>query len=105
MLNYNSVVYKLDLNIFKLQEYATKLGYNGAALQAGSWGHAPLGCFIGHPADNWSHLYYNSQSGQTGRDVYRTLCNAVGMTATDKAEVRAVAADPGINISAFNESL
>ena len=87
------------------QEYATKLGYNGTALQAGSWGHAPFGCFIGHPADNWSYLYYNSQSGQTGKDVYRTLCNVREATATVQAGVPAVAADPGIHISAVTESL
>jgi len=54
-------------------EAAASLGYE-ASVTSGSWGHAPLGCFVGHPIDGWTHTYFNSQAGQTGRDVYRSLC-------------------------------
>ena len=57
------------------QSVAKSLGYKGT-LHVGSWGHAPFGCFAGHPGDNWSYLYYNTRSGQTGRDRYRTFCKS-----------------------------
>ena len=37
--------------------------------------HAPYGCFIGHPTDGWKNTYFNKRkSGQTGRDVYKSIC-------------------------------
>jgi len=52
---------------------AAELGYTAAA-RAGSWSHAPLGCFVGHPTDSWRNTYFNTQAGQTGRDIYRSIC-------------------------------
>ena len=52
---------------------AASLGYSGS-VQSGSWGHAPYGCFVGHPYDNWKYTYFNSQKGQTGRGVYKSIC-------------------------------
>ena len=53
-----------------IQEAADQLGYKGPALEAGSWGHAPFGCFKG------AWLFYNYQSGQTGQTGYTTVCTA-----------------------------
>ena len=52
-----------------------EFGYRGAVLE-GSWSHAPYGCFVGHPSDNWANSYFNSQHGQTGRNVYKSICNS-----------------------------
>ena len=55
------------------------LGYVVHTLQYGSFSWAPYGCFVGHPVDNWQYAYWNSQDGQTGRDVYRSVCYATGI--------------------------
>ena len=44
-------------------------------LQVGTWGHAPPGCFVGHPSDNWMHTYYNKISrGTLGNTLYKSIC-------------------------------
>lgn len=55
------------------------LGYSDQSLQVGSWSWAPYGCLVGHPADSWQYAYWNSQNGQTGRDIYRSICYATGI--------------------------
>ena len=56
-------------------EAITTLKYAGV-LETGNWSHAPYGCFVGHPYDNWQYAYFNSQHGQTGRDIYKSICLA-----------------------------
>ena len=51
------------------------LKYAGV-LEIGSWAHAPYGCFVGHPYDNWQYAYFNSQDGQTGREIYKSICSS-----------------------------
>ena len=53
---------------------AQGLGYTGTVV-SGSWGHAPKGCAVGHPTDNWKDTYFNSYDGQTGRSIYRSICS------------------------------
>lgn len=55
------------------QAAANNLGYP-LTVYTGGWGHAPKGCFMGHPSDNWKHLYFNSVSGATGATYYRSIC-------------------------------
>ena len=45
-------------------------------LETGNWSHAPHGCFVGHPYDNWGYAYFNNGHGQTGRDIYKSICFA-----------------------------
>jgi len=48
--------------------------YKDNRVGQGSWGHAPLGCFQGHPNDGFKFTYFNSRSGKTGRSAYRSIC-------------------------------
>ena len=52
---------------------AAALGYT-RVLETGSWSHAPYGCFVGHPYDDWEYVYFNSQNGVIGRDIYKSIC-------------------------------
>eukprot|EP00747_Dinoflagellata_sp_TGD_P056285 gnl/TRDRNA2_/TRDRNA2_150012_c0_seq1.p1 gnl/TRDRNA2_/TRDRNA2_150012_c0~~gnl/TRDRNA2_/TRDRNA2_150012_c0_seq1.p1 ORF type:complete len:416 (+),score=16.09 gnl/TRDRNA2_/TRDRNA2_150012_c0_seq1:48-1295(+) len=52
---------------------AQKVGFQGRA-QQGHWGHAPLGCFAGHPYDGWRHTYFNTFSGRQPKAIYRSIC-------------------------------
>ena len=54
---------------------AKTLGYTDVVTE-GSWGHQPYGCLVGHPSDNWIMTYFNNQHGQTGRNVYKSICLA-----------------------------
>ena len=64
-----------SLDIYECVNAVTALGYPGAVLEV-SWSHAPYGCFVGHSRDNWAYSYFNSQHGQTGRDIYKSICNS-----------------------------
>ena len=50
------------------------MGYRNT-LQTGKWSWAPFGCFAGEADNDFSYVFYNTQSGETGRSVYRTFCN------------------------------
>merc|ERR1719295_2086862 len=54
------------------QEAARALGFSGN-FKVGSWGWAPYGCHVGSPP-GWRHVFWNSQSGQTGRGIYQSIC-------------------------------
>ena len=49
----------------------------GGEFLSGSWGHAPKGCFVGHPNDGYNHTFFNSQNGETGRLIYKSICKGV----------------------------
>jgi hypothetical protein len=53
---------------------ATSLGYSNA-MKTINVGHAPYGCFVGHPGDGWKNTWFNeNKNGQTGQDVYKSIC-------------------------------
>ena len=53
---------------------ATSLGYSNNVMKIDVL-HAPYGCHVGHPYDNWIRTYFNVNiTGQTGRDKYKSIC-------------------------------
>ena len=53
---------------------AMELGYT-TAMSTGDWGHAPYGCFVGHPRDGWNYTYFNqNKQGKKGNKNYRSIC-------------------------------
>jgi len=54
-------------------EAAGRLGYPVLVTSVSDI-NAPLGCFAGHPVDNWSHTFFNTQDGATGNANYRSIC-------------------------------
>jgi len=59
------------------QEAARSLGYKGD-LRIRSWSWAPYGCHAGQvdqEDQEYGGLYFNKQSGETGRIMYRTFCH------------------------------
>ena len=54
---------------------AVLLGYSGA-VREGSWSSAPYGCHVGESDNSWQNTYFNFQHGQTGRDIYKSICRA-----------------------------
>ena len=47
-------------------------------VESGNWGHAPRGCFVGEPNNDYSHLYFNNRSGKIGQSSYKSICRAPG---------------------------
>jgi hypothetical protein len=66
-----------ELTKTECAQAAAALGYT-TKVHVGHWGHAPKGCFVGHPTDGWKHTYYNTFAGQVGRNVYKSLCADTG---------------------------
>ena len=54
---------------------AKLLGYTANGM-SGSWGHAPYGFFVS-PYDGGAYVYFNQQHGQTGRDIYKSICRGM----------------------------
>ena len=69
------------------EQAAVALGRKAKVTQ-GKWGHAPFGCFIGHPNDGWKNTFFNRQAGQTGRDVYRSICKGMSNVYSAMQNVR-----------------
>ena len=55
------------------QDVAKSLNFSGK-VESGDWGHAPKGCSVGHPDDNYKYLYFNSGSGKAGSTRYKSIC-------------------------------
>ena len=54
---------------------AKALGYSAETLQSGDWGHAPVGCFVGHNDNGWAWTYFNeATAGTHGSERYRSIC-------------------------------
>ena len=70
---------KISVKKFECLEVAKLYGYSVTTVHTGSWTHAPYGCFVGHPNDNWAKLFFNSISGTTGSSEYKTFCTNPGM--------------------------
>jgi len=61
------------LNAHECGIAAATLGFS-RSVHSGSWSHAPRGCHVGHPSDNWRNTYFNHLSGATGRAHYMSIC-------------------------------
>ena len=63
-----------SLSMDECKTAATSLGYSGN-VRKNDVGHAPYGCHVGHPTDNWTKTYFNVEiTGQTGREKYKSIC-------------------------------
>ena len=54
---------------------AASLGYSADVISQAVT-HAPLGCFVGHPSDAWHYTYFNTVCGETGREIYKSICKS-----------------------------
>ena len=64
----------LDVDEQECAAAAEKLGFIGS-FKVGSWDHAPPGCFVGHPGDNWTKIYFNKiAKGTLGQAKYKSIC-------------------------------
>merc|ERR1719461_1871793 len=61
-------------NVQECKAAVESLGLYQHPIHAGHWGHAPYGCFQGHPSDGWRYTYFNFRVGATGNSAYRTIC-------------------------------
>jgi len=53
---------------------AEALGYKRNVKQQ-NVGHAPHGCFLGHPHDEWKDLFWNKNTGgKAGDSRYKSIC-------------------------------
>ena len=66
-------------NAEECSKAAASLGYS-ATVESINIGHAPFGCFVGHPSDSWKHTYFNIEDGQTGQHIYKSICKGRGVT-------------------------
>ena len=59
-------------------EAANQLGFTGE-FSTGEWDYAPPGCFVGHPYDNWTKIFFNKiLTGTLGESKYKSICSNKG---------------------------
>eukprot|EP00927_Polykrikos_kofoidii_P044027 TRINITY_DN38116_c0_g2_i1.p1 TRINITY_DN38116_c0_g2~~TRINITY_DN38116_c0_g2_i1.p1 ORF type:complete len:507 (+),score=31.65 TRINITY_DN38116_c0_g2_i1:69-1589(+) len=53
---------------------AASLGFKTKSAVVVRLKQAPGGCFLGHPGDNWTHVFFNEEDGVGRKKEYKSVC-------------------------------